>query len=90
MNAGMNARPSMSYNKCQQQLQCIQHVSVAYALLATLCHVLGHLVSFLLDLLNVTNHVEGHLWKVIVLALHDTFESLDGVSDFDILACIKT
>ena len=55
--------------------------------LLALSHVLGHLVSLVLDLLDVTNHVKGHLWQVVVLALHDALETLDGVSDLYVLAC---
>ena len=56
-------------------------------LLVALCHVFGHLVGLVLDFLNVTNHVESHLWQVIVLALHDALETLDSVCDLHILAC---
>jgi len=56
-------------------------------LLVALCHILGHLVGLVLHLLDVTNHVEGHLWQVIVLALHDALETLDGVCNLNILAC---
>lgn len=59
-------------------------------LLVALCHVFGHLVSLVLDFLDVTNHVEGHLWQVIVLALHDALETLDSVCDLHILACITS
>ncbi len=59
-------------------------------LLVALCHVLGHLVSLVLDFLDVSNHVEGHLWQVIVLALHDALETLDCVCDLHILACSRS
>jgi len=33
-----------------------------------------------------THHVEGHLWKVIVLALNHTLETRDGVLDVHVLS----
>lgn len=59
-------------------------------LLVAFCHVLSHLVGLLLNLLDITNHVEGHLWKVIVLALHDALEAFDGICNLHILTCSQS
>ena len=37
--------------------------------------------------MNVTHHVEGHLWQVIILASQDVFEAGHGVLQLHILAC---
>lgn len=53
-------------------------------------HFLSHLVSLLLNLLDVANHVECHFWEVIVLTLHDALETIDGVWELYVLACSCT
>jgi len=43
----------------------------------------GQSLCFADDLVNVADHVEGHLGQVVVLALQDLLEAGDGLLDGD-------
>lgn len=44
-----------------------------------LCLLRGELAALLDCLIDVTDHVEGRLWEVVVLAIEDLLDGADGV-----------
>ena len=45
-----------------------------------------HLAGLLLDIINVSNHVESTFWKIVVFSSDNRLESTDSVDETDELS----